>query len=98
MREDRYSFAEDWRALGKLIASCLNTTISASGEIRPNHHVSTPIALSASEVALLRRLVYPSRLDHLEAMSISRSIDDIVVEVGKSFVLSDSGNGRRPSA
>jgi hypothetical protein len=31
-------------------------------------------------------------------MSISRSIDDIVVEVGRSFVLSDSGNGRRPSA
>ena len=42
------------------------------------------IALSASEVALLRRLVYPSRLDHLEAVSISRSIDDIVVEVSRS--------------
>jgi hypothetical protein len=83
-REDRYSFAEDWRALGRLIASYLDTSISASGEIRPNHHVSTPIALSASEVALLRRLVYPSRLDHLEAMSISRSIDDIVVEVSRS--------------
>ena len=83
-REDRYSFAEDWRALGKLIASCLDTTISVSGEIRPSAHFSTPIALSASEVALLRRLVYPSRLDHLEAVSISRAIGDIVVEVSRS--------------
>ncbi len=83
-RAPRYSFAEDWRALGKLAATCLDSDVRPSGEVLPKGKTETVIALSTAERVLLKRLVNPTRLDNLEAGSISRAIDDIILEVGRS--------------
>ncbi len=81
-RADQYSFAEDWRALGRLLASCLQTTVAASGDLRPAQGAA--VHLSTSEASFVRRMVNPTRLDNLDAASLLRGIDDIVVEVAKS--------------
>lgn len=84
VRAARYSFAEDWRSLGQLAAACLDSEVRPSGEVLPKGRTDTPIALSTAERVLLKRLVSPTRLDNLEARSISRAIDDIILEVGRS--------------
>ncbi len=83
-RADRYSFAEDWRALGRVAAQCLDAIVRTSGEIQSAEKSETPIALSTSERVLLKRLIAPTRLDNLDAISIARSIDDIIADVGRS--------------
>lgn len=83
-RSDRYSFAEDWRALGRLAAHCLDVVVRNSGEIAPATPGGMLPSMSNSERALLKRLVAPTRLDNLEAASITRAIDDIVVETGRA--------------
>lgn len=83
-RSERYSFAEDWRALGRLAASCLDVAVRNSGEIVPATPGEAQTSMSNSERALLRRLVAPTRLDNLEAGSIARAIDDIAVEAGRA--------------
>lgn len=84
VRAARYSFAEDWRALGQLAAVCLDSEVRPSGEVLPKGRTDRIIALSTAERVLLKRLVSPTRLDNLEARSISRAIDDIILEVGRS--------------
>ncbi|TNC45041.1 DNA helicase [Rubellimicrobium rubrum] len=86
VRSERYSFAEDWRSLGRLIAHCLKVTVKNSGEISPSGQTEAQLALSASERSLLSRLVNPTRLDNLDAVSIGRSIDDIIADVGRTSV------------
>ena len=83
-RSERYSFAEDWRAFGRLVAQCLGATVRSSGEIVVKATDDAQITLSNSERALLRRLVAPTRLDNLDPTSIARAIDDIVIEAGRS--------------
>jgi hypothetical protein len=104
-RSDRYSFAEDWRALGKLAALCLDATVKPSGEIGAIGRSEAPIALNTSERVLLKRLINPTRMDSLDATSISRSIDDIIAEVGRSvssragaFILRFAPNAGLPEA
>ncbi len=84
VRAARYSFAEDWRALGQLAAASLDSEVRPSGEVLPKGRTDTNIALNTAERVLLKRLVSPTRLDNLEARSISRAIDDIILEVGRS--------------
>ena len=84
VRSDRYSFAEDWRSFGRLAAQCLEVAVRSSGEIAPATLGGQLVSMSNSERALLRRLVAPTRLDNLEAGSIARAIDDIVVEAGRA--------------
>jgi len=84
VRVARYSFAEDWRALGQLAAACLDSEVKASGEVLPKGRTDTIIALSTAERVLLKRLVSPTRRDNLEARSITRAIDDVILEVGRS--------------
>lgn len=79
-----YSFAEDWRALGHVVAKCLDATIRTSGEVQSAGKSETPIALSTSERVLLKRLVAPTRLDNLDAISIGRAIDDIITDVART--------------
>lgn len=83
-RAERYSFAEDWKALGRVIAQCLDATVRASGEVQPLSKSETPIALGTSERLLLKKLVAPTRLDNLDALSIGKSIDDIVTDVART--------------
>lgn len=86
VRADRYSFAEDWRAIGRLVAHCLGVTVRGSGDIVPSARSENPLTLSASERALLKRLVNPTRLDNLDAASIGRSIEDLIADVGRTSV------------
>jgi hypothetical protein len=83
-RASSYSFAEDWRALGRLVAACLDSEVRPSGEVLPTGRADTIIALSTAERVLLKRLVNPTRRDNLEARSIGRAIDDILLEIGRS--------------
>lgn len=83
VRAKRYSFEEDWKALGQMAAHCLDVVVRPSGDIQPAGNGDAPIALSHSERALLKRLAAPTRFDKLDAVSIARAIDDIVAEVGR---------------
>ena len=82
-RSERYSFAEDWRAFGRLAAQCLGVTVRPAGEILVKATDDTQITLSNTERALLKRLIAPTRLDNLDSISIAGTIDDIVVETGR---------------
>lgn len=100
-RGGSYSFAEDWRALGLLVADLLEAEVRPSGDVVPVAGPDRTIALQSPERALLRRLVAPARMDLLDAESIGRAIDDLVVSVGRptsartgTFVLTfDGGSG-----
>ncbi|MER9944793.1 AAA domain-containing protein [Mesorhizobium sp. M0092] len=83
-RPMKYSFEEDWKALGRLIGQMLDTGIRPSGELYSLGKLPAPISLSSSERVLLKRLAAPSRTDHLDSQSISRAIDDVIAEVGRS--------------
>lgn len=83
-RVELYSFAEDWRALGLLAATCLEVSIKRSGEVVPSGRSEFPITLGTAERVLLKRLVMPTRLDNLDSDSISRAIDDVIAEVSRS--------------
>lgn len=79
-----YSFAEDWRALGYLVAGYFSVIVEESGEIKPQDKVGIPISLIVSERVLLKRLIMQVRLDVLDAESIARAIDDIVANLSRS--------------
>lgn len=81
-RAESYSFADDWRALGLMIADCLDTIIQKTGEVYPK--AGSPIALDVPERVLLRRLVTPARMDHLDADSIARAISDLIASVSRA--------------
>jgi hypothetical protein len=83
-RADTYSFAEDWRALGYLIADCLGVRIESSGKFVSASAVRLPIVLNGSERALLKRLTFPTRFDLLDAPAVVRSIDDIVANIAQA--------------
>lgn len=86
-RSSSYSFAADWKALGSLIAGCLRIRILAAGDFASAGELNVPIILNASERALLKRLIMPTRLDYLDVVSISRSIDDIIATVTQATAI-----------
>jgi hypothetical protein len=79
-----YSFAEDWRALGHMIADCLGVKIKPSGEFVKAGALNVPFVLNASERALLKRLALPTRFDLLDAPAVARSIDEIVASIAQA--------------
>lgn len=83
-RNESYSFEEDWRALGVLVAECLDSVVKASGDVQQVGRSEYPIVLNVPERVLLKRLVAPTRTDQLDADSISRVIDDLVAGVARS--------------
>lgn len=83
-RAERYSFAEDWRALGLLVAQYLDVTVKSSGEVVPVGRSERPIILGTTERVLLKRLIMPTRLDNLDSDSITQAIDDVIADVGRS--------------
>ena len=80
------SFAEDWRALGQLIAQILGLRIEDSGEIKPLG-LSDSLDLSVAERTVLRRLILPARLDLLDAGSLVQAIDDLIVGIGHGMAV-----------
>ena len=81
-RAESYSFADDWRAFGLMIADCLETIIQKTGEVYPKS--GSLISLDVPERVLLRRLVTPARMDHLDADSIARAIRDLIASVSRA--------------
>ena len=79
-----YSFADDWRAFGVILADCLHVKILPSGDLRSTEAENISIVLNVSERALIKRLIQPTRLDYLDAVSITRSIDDIIASIAKA--------------
>jgi hypothetical protein len=79
-----YSFAEDWRAFGGVIAECLNVKLLPSGDLRSAGPENLPIVLNVSERTLIKRLIQPTRLDYLDAASITRTIDDIIASIAQA--------------
>ena len=96
-RAETYSFAEDWRALGNMVAECLQIKIRPSGDMVSAGEANVPIVLNVSEKTLLKRLVMPTRLDYLDVASITRSIDDIVASIGQSTAACFGSAPRRMS-
>lgn len=77
-RSDKhYSFEDDWRAFGRMIADCLGLRIDGSGEIFLPDGADDSF-VDNSERALLRSLFVPTRQDVNDSTSIGRAIDDIL--------------------
>jgi AAA domain len=79
-RQQSYSFAADWRALGELTASLLGVGLLPNGTVKVSK-ASENIDLSAPEVMLLRKLVHPGVAEVLDAPSVISSIDDIISDI-----------------
>ncbi len=90
-RSESYSFAQDWRALGLVAIECLDMEVRASSEIFPRRGSEVPISLQIPERVLLKRMIAPTRMDQLDADSITRTIDDLLTSVGRS-VTTPSGS------
>jgi hypothetical protein len=84
-RADTYSFAEDWRALGLVIAECLDSVVTRSGDLQSGKRTDPPIVLDIPERVFLRRLIVPARLDQLDAASLAHSVDDLVASIARSI-------------
>ena len=79
-----YSFAKDWKDLGRMAAELLGFTPVGTGGVVP--------AVSAADVtdgerALMRRLVAPLRTEPLDADSIILAIQDTAVELERQGAL-----------
>jgi len=76
------SFADDWKALGRIVCRLLGIVVDAGGGIGPAPGHDMPI-LAASEARWLRRVCRPRPRQALEAHALARACDDIIVEVGR---------------
>jgi hypothetical protein len=83
-RAETYSFEADWRALGLVVAECLDAEIKPSGEVQASGKGGSSIALHVPERVLIKRLVAPARMDQLDADSINRAIDDLIASVSRA--------------
>jgi hypothetical protein len=86
--EKPYSFEDDWRSFGALIAECLGIEVSVSGEIVLRDGADHAF-IDTSEKALLRRLFMPTRLDVNDASEIGRAIRDIIESTPHSRTVGD---------
>ena len=76
-RPKSYSFADDWAALGQLVADLLGVRVRRAGEITSATAGDlTPLTLA--ERTLLKRLVAPSRLDGVDADAVRAAVMGIV--------------------
>jgi hypothetical protein len=83
-RAESYSFAADWRALGLVVAECLDAEIKPSGDVQASGRAGSSTPLHVPERVMIKRLVAPSRMDQLDADSISRAIDDLIGSVARA--------------
>lgn len=78
-----YSFAEDWKALGKLAADILGVTLKTNGEVTVGPQGDT-MTLGMRERMLLKRLVAPGARDSVDARSATHTIREIINDVAMS--------------
>jgi hypothetical protein len=83
-RPASYAFAEDWRCLGRMIADCLGLIASDAGRLTQKPERDAAGFLSNGERRLLKRLLTPTRADLLDAEALSRAIDDLLVQLGRT--------------
>lgn len=81
-----YSFAEDWKALGKLAADILGVTLNANGEVMIAPQGGA-VTLLMRELMLLKRLVAPGSRDSVDARSTTQAVREIVNEVALSVTM-----------
>lgn len=77
-----YSFTEDWRSLGHVLADLLLIDVRPSGELESR--ADSPIIVNLVERLLLRRLCAPSATDAVDAQSIAKTIDDILGSISSA--------------
>ncbi|WP_445487878.1 DEAD/DEAH box helicase [Rhodopseudomonas sp. RCAM05734] len=84
-----YSFEDDWRSFGSLIADCLGLRVEASGDlVLPEGSDSSYV--DTSERALFKSLFVPTRQDVNDAATVGRAIDDILASTPHTRTV---GNG-----
>jgi hypothetical protein len=86
--DKHYSFEEDWRSFGTLIADCLGVRIEPSGDIVLPDGADASF-VDSSERSLLRRLFVPTRFDVNDATSVGRAIRDIVASTPHTRTVGD---------
>jgi hypothetical protein len=86
--ESRYSFQEDWRCFGGMIADCLALRVDATGDINLPDGADASY-LDSAERALLRSLFVPTRQDVSDAASVGRAIDDILASTSHTRAVGD---------
>lgn len=84
LRPPSYSFAEDWRCLGLLIAECLGVKTGSQALVGPDGRFKPDAILTVGERQLLKRLLTPSRGDQLEAHAIGEAIDELLIGLSRS--------------
>ncbi|MDQ1214392.1 hypothetical protein [Pantoea anthophila] len=73
-KKSAFSFREDWKDLGILIAKLLNVDITViSGD-----QLSAESKISIEEFSLLKSLIYQSRVHRVDCDSTCKSIDEII--------------------
>jgi len=79
-----YSFEGDWRSLGQFVAWSFGVTLTQSGDILQDEDPDALSLLGHGERQLVRRLVAPTTTESLDAASLTRTIDDLVVSLARS--------------
>ena len=70
-----YSFASDWKNFGQMLAAILGLRLSADGTLSAIGDAPEP---NPAERSIIRRLVSPARTEPVDALVVTRAIDDIV--------------------
>lgn len=78
--EAALSFADDWEALGNMVCRLLGITFDAAGTPTVEAGREMPV-LTARELRWLRRTCRPRSHEPLEAHSLARGCEEIVVEL-----------------
>lgn len=78
-----YSYADDWRALGILVAELLGLDPARLRADDPFRQNAAAFDIGDAELEMLRKLVEPSREDALDARSVGRDVEAICRELGR---------------
>lgn len=84
LRPPSYSFAEDWRCLGRMILELLGLNPQDDRVGTTDGRPAPDAALSLAERQLLKRLLTPTRSDQLDAPSIRQAIDNLLVSLART--------------
>lgn len=86
----RYSFSDDWRALGHLLAWGLNLALTNAGDVAEGSDDGA-LALVRGEALLLRRLVAPEPAEVVDGQTITRAIDDVLTAMATATTTGSAG-------
>ncbi|KDU96376.1 hypothetical protein GLUCORHAEAF1_02615 [Komagataeibacter rhaeticus AF1] len=70
-----YSFASDWKNFGQMLAGVLDLRLLQDGSLSAVGDAPEP---NPAERSIIRRLVSPARTEPVDALIVTRAIDDIV--------------------